>query len=163
MKPGTLVFLVLPFLFGGSSLLLSCKGPQTTSPSEDLLKVTINQGIAGRVWFWEGNFMPITTNKPYPVSRIILVHGPTHLDSVESVGYSPFYSRILTAKVAQTTANDSGFFEVSLPPGRYSLFIREDSLFYSNSFDGQGYIQLVTVKSDSVTMHDINITYKASF
>ena len=56
-----------------------------------------------------------------------------------------------------------GFFEVSLPVGQYSLFVREDSLLYANWFDGHGNIWPVSVIADSVIEAHLNITYESSY
>ena len=131
--------------------------------ADDPLKVTIRQGVAGRVWFLQGDYFsggPITAT---PVKRPILVYTPTKWDSVVRVGYSAFYSRILSTFVGETISNDSGFFQLSLPVGHYSIFVQEDTLFYSNSFDGEGYIQPVAVSTDSVTSTNVNITYQTDY
>jgi hypothetical protein len=142
----------------------SDQGSVPTASRSDLLQVTIHQGLAGRVWFWEGNFMPMSpTGKITPAVRKILVYTPTRTDSALRVGYGGFYSHILTTLVAEGTSNDSGFFQVPLQSGRYSLFVKEDTLFYANSFDGRGYIQPVNILSDSITAVKIDITYRATF
>jgi hypothetical protein len=142
----------------------SDQGSVPTASRTDLLQITIHQGIAGRVWFWEGDFMPMSpSGKITPAVRKVLVYTPTRTDSALRVGYGGFYSHILTTLVAEATSNDSGFFQVTLQSGRYSLFVKEDTLFYANSFDGEGYIQPVNVLSDSITAVRIDITYRATF
>jgi hypothetical protein len=131
-------------------------------PSDTSDQVTISQGVWGNVWFWEGDFMPFEpTGTITPVVREIHVHTLTPVDSVNQVSYSPFYYEIYTQLVTVTTSNRTGFFEVTLPPGRYSFFVKEDSLFYANLFDGEGNILPATVVEDSVTRIQIDITYRA--
>jgi hypothetical protein len=153
----------LPLLF--IFLLAACRTDVTEPPIHppDLLEITIQQGIAGRVWFWEGNFMPPAAGSITPALRDVLIYTLTSLDSVDQVGYSPFYRNIFTSLVAETVSNDSGFFQISLEKGQYSVFVREDTLYYSNLFDGHRNIYPVTVEVDSVTYIDFDITYKASF
>ncbi len=129
---------------------------------------TIQQGVYGRVYFWEGDFMPVVPPAPprgtiTPVQRTLVVHTPTRFDSVEQVNYSAFYRRILTQRIGTTASNSAGFFQIPLAPGRYSFFVVEDSLFYANGGDGLGFLLPVTVVQDSLTRLDINITYKATF
>jgi len=148
------------------ALFISCeRGNHTTAyPSDTSDQVTISQGVWGNVWLWEGDFQPIEPSGTItPVVREIFVHTLTPLDSVDQVGYSAFYYEIHTPLVTTTESNITGFFEVELPPGQYSFFVKEDSLFYANLFDGQGNILPATVAEDSVTKVQIDITYKATF
>ena len=136
-------------------------------PPDTSDQITITQGVWGNVWFWEGDFMPVIypalpTGTITPVVREIYVHTLTPRDSVSQVGYSPFYYEIYTQLVTTTWSNSTGFFEVALPPGGYSFFVREDSLFYANRDDG-AYILPATVVDDSVTKVQIDIDYMATW
>ncbi|MCI0563968.1 MAG: hypothetical protein MN733_36295 [Nitrososphaera sp.] len=135
-------------------------------PPESL--ATISQGVCGYVHFWEGDFMPGPppghSGTITPVQRTVVVHMPTLLNGdVVQAGYGPFYSSISTQRVATISSNKNGFFETELPPGSYSIFVVEDSLYYANGFDGEGYILRFTVMQDSIVAMNINITYRAAF
>ena len=129
-------------------------------------KVTIEQGIWGDVWFLEGDFMPMCPSGTItPVAREIRVHVLTHRDDVVEgpIAYAPFYSEINSDLVATIYSGTDGFFEVELPPGQYSLFVVEDTLFYAYRFDGQGHINPVEVLEDEVTEILFNIDYEATY
>jgi hypothetical protein len=136
---------------------------QVDLPPRNADKVSITQGIWGDVWFWSGNFQPACiAGTVVPVSRELLVHELTPLDSViVAPGGAPFYSEIHTPLIATTQSDASGFFQVDLAPGTYSIFVREDSLFYANSGDGSGNIWPVTVLADSVRGIRFDIRYEA--
>lgn len=128
---------------------------------------TTHQGVYGYVRFWEGNFMPKVTpvlsrGTITTVERTIVVHTPTRTDSVIQA-LPAFYSAILTPRVAATSSNASGFFQVELPPGSYSLFVVEDTLFYANGLDAEGHLWPVTVTANSFTYVELNIVYRATF
>jgi hypothetical protein len=115
-------------------------------PQRNQQKVTIDQGIWGDVWFWEGDFMPpCPTGTVTAVEREMRVHALTSLADVVWEPASSFISEIHTELVATVFSDDDGFFEVVLPAGTYSLFAVEDTLFYANGFDGQGNIFPVEV------------------
>ena len=151
-------------------LLQSCElmngiGPPPAVPDST---PSIRQGVYGHVEFWEGDFMPTYPPSSHrgtirPVVRTFVVYTATRFDSVAHVGYSAFYSDIYTRRVATTTSNTLGFFQVELPPGKYSFFVIEDSLFYANGGDGEGFLCPVTVKQDSLSFLRFTITYKATF
>ncbi len=158
-------------IFALLALLFSCEdmGSGPGFPPDTRDQVTITQGIWGNVWFWEGDFMPSTDpggsgGRITPVIREVFVHAATTYDSV---GTSPiwgtFYSRILTTCIAQSRSNATGFFEVSLPPGKYSIFVKEDTLYYANGSDSEGHIMPSRVFADSVTKVQFDITYKAAY
>jgi hypothetical protein len=132
-------------------------------PTRNEAKVSITQGIWGDVWFWAGDFQPICISGTVTaVSKELFVHALTPIDSVLVAERGlPFYSEIRTRLVATARSDSSGFFQVLLPPGAYSVFVREDSLFYANLFDGHGNIWPVTVFADSVSGIRFDINYKA--
>lgn len=125
----------------------------------------LTQGIRGRVLFYEGNQMPGPggpSGSIKPVSRTICLFALT--DESQATQVEPcFYSRISTPLVDSTLSGEDGVFEIALPPGRYSLFVKEGDLYYANGFDGEGNIQPVTVGEGRVTEVTIKITYKAAF
>lgn len=138
-------------------------------PPDNHEMVNITQGVWGNVWFWEGDFMPTTDNFSNgtitPVEREIYIHLATSFDSVidnASLG-GGFYDSILTRQVAKVNSNNSGFYQIELPPGKYSFFVKEGSLFYGNAGDSEGHIMSARVEADSVTKRQINITYNATF
>ena len=138
-------------------------------------RVSINQGIWGDVLFWEGNFMPmpypdVSSGTISPVIRTIFIHEATREDQVtwsyveiEPCCGANFISEISTDLVAATQSDDRGFFELELPAGRYSIFVREHGYLYANMIDGRGYIFPVEVREGEVTGIQFNITYKACF
>jgi hypothetical protein len=129
-------------------------------------QVTIEQGIWGDVWFLEGDFMPMCPSGTItPVVREIRVHSLTHRDDVVDGPnpYAPFYSEIHTDLIATIYSGTDGFFEVQLPPGQYSLFVVEDTLFYANRFDGTGHINPVEVLENEVTEILFEIDYEAAY
>jgi hypothetical protein len=137
-------------------------------PPDTRNQVTISQGAWGNVWFWEGDFMPTTnpggsSGRITSVVRTVYVHELTNLQQVDQVLYSPFYRAIHTNLIDSVQSNSTGFFQVALDTGRYSFFVREDSLYYANSFDGYMNILAVTIKKDSLSEVQIDLTYKATF
>jgi hypothetical protein len=142
--------------------LAACANRETPAGRE-----SVRQGIAGRVRFWEGDFMPgperASRGTVIPVRREIRVHQAARQDSVVPAGSGGFFSRVLTPLAGVTASDDSGSFALELPPGRYSVFVVEDSLLYANLFDGQGYVFPVTVVADSVTRVQVDITSRATY
>ena len=95
----------------------------------------VTQGVAGLVLFWQGDHMPgNVTGTKLPAQRELLVYELTNLADVTSAG-DAFYSAISTRLVASTLSGADGRFAVQLPVGRFSLFVREQSMFYANGGD----------------------------
>lgn len=130
-------------------------------PPDNANRVTITQGIWGDVWFWEGDFMLGSgTGTITPVVRTVYAYELTDWSQVDATPSPEFFSAIHSRLVDSTESDAAGFFQMTLAPGRYSIFVREDSAYFANGDDGQ-YIFPETVVVDSVTRVRIDIDYKA--
>jgi len=152
-------------------LFVACNKPTETNPPrekyppENRELVTITQGIWGNTWFWEGDFQPFGWGNITPVSRTIYFYQLTPWDSVIPPT-GTWYTRINSTLIDSTISRANGFYQFTLSPGEYSVFVREDTLYYANWFthrNGVWYILPVPVRQDSVTKFQIDITYKAVF
>jgi hypothetical protein len=154
-------------LAGLQLLLCSCRPDDaaTHRPSRHPERVTIAQGVWGDVWYWSGNFMPVRpSGSVRAVPREVLVHALTVRDSVTiSSRGSTFYSSVRTSLVGSTWSDGSGFFQLALEPGSYSVFVREDSLYYANDLDGRGNISAVIVPPGGVAEKHLDINYLARY
>ena len=134
-----------------------------SNPPGNSEKVTIEQGVWGNVWFWSGNFMPISRGEICQVERTIYIFEPARKEDVEQIGYSSFYSEVNTNLVASIDSDADGFFQVELEPGDYSVFVEENGDYYANGFGGDGQISPFEVEEGKLTELHLNITYKAVF
>ena len=163
------IYLLFLFVFVFEGCEVSSPGNENQLPPDNHDKVTIQQGVWGNVWFWEGDFMPSTDNsskgKITAVERDIYVYEPTSLNMVKNSNQEEgtFYSEVNSKLISVIRSDANGFFQISLEPGKYSFFIKENSLFYANGGDGEGYIQSGIVTKGEVTEMPINITYKAAY
>jgi len=138
-------------------------------PPDNHEKVTITLGVWGNVWFWEGNFMPSTDNSSHgtiiPVVRDIFVYEATRYDSVVRSNFQSggFYDIIMTRKVTEVRSDNTGFFQIELLPGKYSFFIKEDSLYIDGEVDSEGHLESAVVMPNSVTKRQIDINYRAAY
>lgn len=169
MTPTKLRMLGLPGLLVLAALLAACNGAQSPlaypHPDRNPDQVTIDQGLWGDVWFWEGDFMPGTaTGTVSAVAREIAVFELTNqADVVYFPDGSRIIHRILTDEVARTASGADGFFQLALPPGEYSVFAVEGEGYYANLFDGQGNILPVTVTEGAVAEVLVNIDYLSTW
>ncbi|MGV3641953.1 MAG: carboxypeptidase regulatory-like domain-containing protein [Adhaeribacter sp.] len=122
------------------------------------------QGIQGRVLLRSGNHMPgpgRSLPPDQPASREIHVYALTHVSQVRAAG--SFYSQIQTKQVAKFVSGPDGAFRLALPPGKYSLFVREAAGLFANRFDGEGHLFPVEVLPGQLTPVEIVIDYNASY
>lgn len=156
-------FLITLFLVAA---LQACSdlGTGVPTPPDTSSQITITQGVWGNVWFWSGNFMPgSATGTITPVRREIFVYEATRWDSVERDVSGRFYRAIHSKLIAHTESNSTGFFQVSLPSGKYSFFVLEDSRYYASEGDSVGDYSSATVLPKTVVKRQIDITYSAGF
>lgn len=167
MKQTLLVLLVLT----ATLVLPSCdkkdKCPAASAPwtnrIDDLMvhnrqKITIHQGLAGTLTGKTGNCMPgLAENdcetggcREFPLKDSLYVYSYT-ISNQATRDNEGYYTSVSTVLVARIAADNEGFFQVSLAPGTYSLFIRDGYRLYANSSDGSGGINPVTVTAGNVT------------
>ncbi len=130
----------------------------------------VEQGLAGQVFWLEGDMMPSINDAPdvnrkklkgEPVEREVHIYKLTTMDEATSEG--PFFKNIRTKLIETVQSNEEGQFIVSLPAGRYSVFVKEESGLFANLFDGEGYINPVEVKEGEITPIKIEVNYKAAY
>lgn len=74
-----------------------------------------------------------------------------------------FFTHIATKLVKKVNTGEDGQFLVSLKPGRYSLLVKEPQGLYANLYDGEGHINPVMVKKDSISEVVLKVDYKAVY
>jgi hypothetical protein len=163
-------FLLMAILFILSGCGSNSSGTQVPSPPPtNESKVTITKGVWGNVLFWEGNFMPrpvesgSSSGKITPVIRNILVCQATTMTEMSPYGSGPLFSQLPSTIIAETSSDETGFYQVALPPGTYSVFVKEGPVFYANSVDKLERVNPVEVLPGKVTKLQLNIQYKAYF
>ncbi len=131
-------------------------------------KVTIASGIWGTVSFTEGNCMPVippasNSCKSCPVQRRIKIYEYTLIsNATPSANSSVFFDSFNSTLVAQVETDENGFFQISIPPGHYSVAVVENGKLYVGGLDGQGGLDPVNFINGLQNIN-INMTYKAVF
>ena len=124
------------------------------------------QGIEGTVYRVSGNQMPMI-GRPAPVPRkvsaTIYIFQLTNANQVVRKEESSFFTSIKTKLVKKVVSNSKGRFSVQLPPGRYSLFAKKDSLYYANLFDDKNNIFPVEVLPGKMAKVEFRIDYNAVY
>lgn len=150
----------LLFILSGA-LLLSCNKSMQQSSTKPL-----KEGILGQLVWLEGNLMPTIGNdreipKGQPVQREVLVYELTKTGEAAKEGH--FYQNIQTELIQKVMSDKHGIFRLHLPPGKYSIFVKESEGLFANMFDGYGHIMPVEVFKDEVTPVTIEINYMAAY
>ncbi|MFT5917075.1 MAG: hypothetical protein ACI81T_003589, partial [Bacteroidia bacterium] len=86
---------------------------------------------------------------------------PTKMNELENDG--TIFQGVEERMFRFVSSDKSGKFSVNLAAGKYSVFTKEKTGFFANSFDGEGNINLVEVKEGEMTELNIQINYAASF
>ncbi len=124
-----------------------------------------SQGICGKVRWLEGNQMPgpgVRRSAGDPVQREIVVYELTTMNEIRPE--NGFYPDIPSKRVVATgKSNRAGKYRIKLPPGRYSVFVREKDGLWANRFDKDGVINPVTVAEGKFTVLDITVNYRAAY
>jgi len=122
------------------------------------------QGICGKVVWEEGNRMPGPDKKkadPKPIIREVYIYQPVRQDQTTMA--NGLYTDIRVALVKTVKTEADGSFKISLPPGEYSLFTKEEGGFFANLFDSGGRINVVEVKPRKYSETTIRVNYRAFY
>lgn len=124
------------------------------------------QGIRGTVVFKSGNQMPGVGRTPpagKPVRREIFVYEPTKMAQMKTRA-DGFYEDVQTKLVQKGRSDSKGRFRISLPPGQYSVLVKEpDKGLFANVFDGDMHAFPVEVKPGRFTTVSLEINYAAAY
>ncbi len=135
---------------------------------ENAAKVTITNGIWGTVSSTEGNCMPAISPsssacRTCPVKRIVKIYPYVlHGNATPSGNSGVFFDSFNVPLIAEAEADENGFFQVSIPPGRYTIAVLENGKLYANGGDGQGGINPFTLSAGRQKVDQV-MTYKATF
>lgn len=154
MKHILFIILAVCLTFGACS---SAKKPKTPP---------IKEGITGTVRLATGNRMPMKDMEPAlpkGMAATVLIYEPTHISQVTRVGTSPLYTAIHTKMIASVETDSTGSYKVALPPGTYSLFIKQGKNFFSNLFDVNNNICPFTVTAGKLTTANLTVNSNASY
>jgi len=133
--------------------------------ADNAKKVTITSGIWGTVSNMEGDCMPGLTNtcKNCPVQRTIKIYQYTLQAIATPSDNSPvLFDSLNSPLIAEVDADTSGFFQVNIPVGHYSIAVVENGKLYSNWLDRQGGLSPFTFTSGRQNIN-IVMANKAAF
>lgn len=132
-------------------------------------KVTISTGVWGTISSIEGNCMPPVmpgegSCTQCPVQRTVRIYEYTLRSEAIPASNPPgvFYNSFNTTLIKEVATDENGFYQVTLPPGRYSFVIMENGKIYANGTDGAGGLNPHNI-TEGLNRVDIAMTYKASF
>lgn len=154
-------------------LLFCCNGAHRTQTNPEEVagsntqeqQASIKQGIAGKVLWQSGNQMPSPDAPPSKgrgVQRMVYIYERTNGNQANTTD-GVFHTDIQTNLVTHVVTDANGNFAVSLKPGVYSLFTKEEKGLYANLFDGENNIFPVKVEEGQVTNVEFLINYNASY
>ncbi|RDV13885.1 carboxypeptidase regulatory-like domain-containing protein [Pontibacter diazotrophicus] len=138
---------------------------QTAGAATQAQQAPIEQGIVGKVIWQAGNQMPSPDAPPSKgrgVQRTVYIYELTNGSQAKTIE-GVFHTNIQTNLVTQVATDADGNFAVSLEPGMYSLFTKEEKGLYANLFDGENNIFPVEVQEGQVTTVEFLINYAASY
>ena len=126
-------------------------------------------GIKGILTELTGNHMPSPNvknpGKSGGVSRVLVIYPLANSkDFIEAKSGNGFYSGTKKINpVAVIKSDATGCFQCPLKPGRYTIMIIEKGKLYANIFDGDMNLNPFSVQAGSITTHNLELSYQASF
>lgn len=128
--------------------------------------VQLDQGISGTILEARGNRMPMKGVEAQPLKGIrsrVLIYDSTHLSQTTRSAASGLYTLINTRLVASVETDSTGKFSISLPAGKYSLFIKQGENFFANLFDQYNNIALFEVVQGRFTDAKLTLNIGATY
>lgn len=144
MKQGVILLVCLMFLIGANSYAQ-------------------RQGIKGEVFWLNGNQMPAPGKQPSEpqqgVVRELLFYEPTQLQDADQIS-AGLFTNVKTKLIATTRSAPDGSFAIKLPPGEYSVFVRESGGLFANVVNHAAVLNPVTVKPKQYAWLIITVDYE---
>lgn len=132
--------------------------------SENEAKLTISQGTYGTVSLITGDCMPMAGPGPSrcihcPVKRTVQIYEYTNISQAVRSTTPPYYwDHFTTQKLAETEADEKGFYQVSIAPGHYTIVTIEDGKIYATGFDGVGGINAITIENNMALKANLTVS-----
>ncbi|QJD95539.1 hypothetical protein HH214_06465 [Mucilaginibacter robiniae] len=127
--------------------------------------IHLSSGIEGHIYQATGNHMPMRGKAIEPSNKSlncrINIYQATTI--AHTTGHLPLFTQINTHLVASLHTDSTGYYQVKLPVGKYSVFIRQDSSYFAAETDGQGILNPVEVKTQQLTRRDFTVTLQAAY
>lgn len=136
--------------------LMSCEKKQDEEMASTI--PTITEGIYGIVVERYGDWMPVggedySRGGERPIKRSIFVYEYTRISDFDSLYFTEFpMDKMPKTLVDIGQSGSNGFYEISLKPGIYSIFIEDKGKLWANGGDGYGGINPVVISDDSVVL-----------
>lgn len=127
--------------------------------------VQLRQGVEGRILWVAGNQMPgpgMERTTPDGIQRELHVYQPTTINDV-SKNEEGFFTNVKTKRVAVINSTKDGSFKLRLPPGTYSVFVKEAEGLFANQFDQHYTINPVVVQEKQFTQLTVIVNYQAAY
>ena len=122
------------------------------------------QGIKGQVFWLSGNQMPGPgkANSPQQgIVREVFIYNATN--QKDALSQDGFFNEVNSVFITKATSGPDGSFEIKLPPGRYSVFVKEEKGLCANLFDSNGCINCVTVRPKKYSWITVTVDYDAAY
>jgi hypothetical protein len=136
-----------------------------TSFSPENKQFCKRQGLKGHVYLVSGNQMP-SPDAPRTgttgMKTTLYIYELTNTSQTDQE-QGAFYRSITSRLVKEVNTDENGYFKVKLKPGRYSLFVKKGSLFYSNIYDEHSNIHPVEVNKGDWTEVNFKADYDAAY
>jgi len=122
------------------------------------------QGLKGEVLWLSGNQMPGPGKPVAPqlgIQREIHIYKVTTIEKEKHTG--PFFTDVKSELVTKLLSKTDGSFKVKLPPGEYSVFVKEPNGLFANLVEADGKINPVNIPLKRFVWTTITIDYEAAY
>ena len=126
----------------------------------------ISTGVSGYVREATGNQMPDPSRplpEPAPLKAMVYIYELTPASQTERIGSSSIFRRVNTRLVDSVNSDSKGYYQVDLPAGIYSMFIKRDEGLFASISDDKNNINPFTVENGKVTRLDVVVNNKAAY
>ena len=126
----------------------------------------ITTGVSGFVRQATGNQMPDPNepaSTPPPIQTTLYIYELTPLSRTERIGTSAVFQKIHTRLIDSVMSDKKGYYQFNLPPGEYSLFVKQGNNFFASVFDMKNNVNPIRVEEGKVTAMDVVVNNKAAY
>lgn len=134
--------------------------------SNQIKNTPIQQGIEGFILIERGNRMPDPdkpASSPQGFATTVFFYPVTELNQLTPTATTGLFQPFKTKSIDSVSTDATGYFSISLPAGKYSIFVKYKDGLYANWFNEKNQVSPVEVSDHKISTVKFTVSAGATY